>query len=284
MTRIRPAAIGDLHGVMAVWAATEGLPQGLAPLPLFEYELETGRMMVADDEGTVVGFGATLERDGRLFLTDLFVRPDRQSGGLGRAILEALLEPWPDAPRYTSASSDPRAKRLYERMGMSPRFEIDYLHASQMPKLDQAHEVVVSGVDPDTARRHHRWTGSERAIDLSYWAGLGAQVATVFDTEPIGHGFIFPHTRWSPFGDRLVVGQVVASSEADAAALTQTVFAAAASMTDRADPVLALIPRLHPAHPTLLGAGMEVVDTDLFMASDGVPFDPLRRTVAPDIN
>jgi GNAT superfamily N-acetyltransferase len=45
---------------------------------------------IAEDraDGTMIGYARSVERDGLFELSELFVRPDRQSAGLGKLLLE----------------------------------------------------------------------------------------------------------------------------------------------------------------------------------------------------
>ena len=74
--------------------------------------------MVALDaaDGAIVGYGATVDTGRARHLADLFVRADRQGGGIGGHLLDAVFgDAW---PRTTFASDDPRALPLYVRAGM----------------------------------------------------------------------------------------------------------------------------------------------------------------------
>ena len=101
---------------------------GLAGWPYLEHLLAHCRLLVAELEDSVAGFGGTVGPrgpKGGTFLTDLFVRPDLHGRGIGGALLAELF---PSAgPRATFASSDPRAQPLYIRFGMLPRWPNLYL-------------------------------------------------------------------------------------------------------------------------------------------------------------
>ena len=83
-----------------------------------EYLL-TGRGIVAEDSGTVVGY-AIVKVDGkRAFLRDLFVEPNRQRRGIGKALfLKALCYALRMGVELLTLSGDPNAVAFYERMGM----------------------------------------------------------------------------------------------------------------------------------------------------------------------
>src|SRR3954447_9922942 len=106
---IRAATERDLPDCYEAWLSTESnrlrdVPKPLpgTVLPLHEHELRSGRLMVAEVDGAIVAFGATLTRSDVVYLADLFVHPSHQGRGIGRALLHALLD---DAPprRFTFA-------------------------------------------------------------------------------------------------------------------------------------------------------------------------------------
>lgn len=78
-----------------------------------------GAHVAVDEDGTVVGVGLAIVRDGVWGLSLLGVLPDRHARGAGRALLRACLETAEDAPRgqLILSSTDPKAMRLYARAG-----------------------------------------------------------------------------------------------------------------------------------------------------------------------
>ena len=84
---------------------------------------DPGGCWVADDEdGEPAGVAIALVREGVWGLSLLVVRPDRQSTGLGRALLDRALA-YADGARggIILASPDPRALRVYARAGPARR-------------------------------------------------------------------------------------------------------------------------------------------------------------------
>jgi GNAT superfamily N-acetyltransferase len=72
-----------------------------------------------DPDGRVIGWAQSIERDGMLELTMLFVDPDAQSRGVGRGLLERAFPLGRGRTRTISATQDPRAVALYLRFGVS---------------------------------------------------------------------------------------------------------------------------------------------------------------------
>jgi len=109
---IRPAAEDDIPAIRSILAAhgNDG-PVVVTDVvgPYLRHLLRFGRARVAVEGGEVVGFGATIDTGRSVHLADLFVRPDVQSGGIGRELLRAVL-PTNAVVTCTLASSDSRAR------------------------------------------------------------------------------------------------------------------------------------------------------------------------------
>ncbi len=140
----RAATSDDLPDCHRIWR--EGIdaylqPMGFPPLPtdnqglrrLHAHTLATDptRFMVAERRGRsgrqhVVAFGSAVERGELWFLSMLFVEPEEQSRGLGRALLARLLPP--DIERRILAtctdSAQPISNGLYASLGIVPRMPL----------------------------------------------------------------------------------------------------------------------------------------------------------------
>jgi GNAT superfamily N-acetyltransferase len=80
---------------------------------------DPGGAWVAERDGEVVGAALGIVREGVWGLSLLFVRPDAQSGGLGRELLARAYEYGDGARgRIVLASRDARALRSYARLGL----------------------------------------------------------------------------------------------------------------------------------------------------------------------
>jgi GNAT superfamily N-acetyltransferase len=86
----------------------------------FRYVIETdpGGAWLAEEDGRAVGAALAILREGLWGLSMLVVHPDAQSGGIGRALLEAALR-YGDGARggIIASSGDARALRAYARAG-----------------------------------------------------------------------------------------------------------------------------------------------------------------------
>jgi GNAT superfamily N-acetyltransferase len=107
-------------------------------------ETDPGGAWVAEEDGRVVGAALALDRDGVWGLSLLVVLPEYQSGGIGRALLEASLEYAGGGRRgaIILASADARALRAYARAG----FEVHpCLDASGHPTVSEPPRTVRDG-------------------------------------------------------------------------------------------------------------------------------------------
>ena len=130
-------ALADVHGVVAVVEAANAdadRRQGRdTPVHTAEQRQAFERSMarfverdpdgawvaVTDEDGRVVGMAEAIRRGGFWGLSMLFVDPDWQSRGVGRALLERALNYAQGASvRMIVASSDPRALRRYWSAGL----------------------------------------------------------------------------------------------------------------------------------------------------------------------
>ena len=75
-------------------------------------------------DGEVIGYARSLERGGLFELTEFFVRPDRQSDGVGTALLARAFPAGRGDVRAIIATTDLRAQARYYRAGTVARFPI----------------------------------------------------------------------------------------------------------------------------------------------------------------
>jgi [ribosomal protein S18]-alanine N-acetyltransferase len=118
--RPRPATPADAVSLAALDAATSTQPWAAA---VFAEELarDDRRYLVAEDDGTVIGYGGIAMLAGDAHVMGLAVGPDGQGEGHGAALLDALLVAAADAgcvavTLEVRPSNEP-ARRLYRRAG-----------------------------------------------------------------------------------------------------------------------------------------------------------------------
>lgn len=284
MIVIRDATPGDIEATNAVWLSTQA-DVGAAPIPeqpLGMHEIDTGRMVVAELDGNVVGFGGTLTRSGVLYLADLFVRPEHQDRGIGGRLAHRLCS-MHHHQLFTFASGDPRAQALYARLGMPAVEPYHYLRAvaEQVQPWHSDVELVQAGRD-DVLEIDRAVTGRDRTLDVDYQSRNGASwFLACRKGRPIGVVGVAPMwwSPWYPRGAR--VGPVVVLDPADLSTAMAAVVDAARSLAG-VDVVTLFMASGSAVLPQLLAAGFEIDDTDLLMASDRSLIDPSRYVPTVD--
>ncbi|MGE5156244.1 MAG: GNAT family N-acetyltransferase [Betaproteobacteria bacterium] len=269
---VRAASTAD-GGMLAELAHASGLGEhdsGADPLYV-EHLLTHGRLIIAEDRNNdPIGYAAAITIGDRLMLTDLFVRPDRQGAGAGRALLDEVL-PCSTYP-MTFSSHDPRAVTLYSRRGMSATWVLLYLRgdpAALSPPLGWR----VGTVPAETAAVLERSiTGLDRSAVYGFWAsrprGAAVVVVNASDREvaagAVGGG-----------GDEYGVSHLSCRSTAEAADATVAVLA------QLTGPARVCLPATHPAVGPLIAHGFVVADFDLFMTTrPGEPAPPAALSPA----
>ncbi len=216
-TAFRPARPDDLPECARVWR--ESINHYLGPLGRPEVPDELGpigrlhahtlatdpdRFVVAtvpgDGAERIVGFGSAVERGPIWYLSMLFVRPEGQGQGLGRAILERLL-PAPSFAGMLGTAVDslqPISTALYARYGIAPRMPIvdlrgDILRPEAFPDLPDGavaipFETIAGG--PPGGSGHRELAELVNAIDHEL---LGAEHPQDhrFLRQEGRHGFLY---------------------------------------------------------------------------------------------
>jgi GNAT superfamily N-acetyltransferase len=136
---IRPAFDVSMAAMSDLFAR-QGDPAGIDPpsfwpqlAPLLVHLAATAaEWWVAIDEadGALVGYARSIERGGLFELSELFVRPDRQSAGLGRQLIERVFPDGRGDVRLILATSDVRALARYYAAGTVGRFPIAELEGT----------------------------------------------------------------------------------------------------------------------------------------------------------
>lgn len=273
---IRPLTAPDLAAVDRVLAANdEGVAAPDGSWPYLELLLDHGRAFVAEADGAVVGFAATVTAGRITHLSDLFVDPASQSGGVGRTLLEAALTG--PGPVTTSSSADPRALALYVRHGLRAVWPACYVigEVERLPAPDPAIEVATVGPAMMT-EAELSLTGVDRRPLHAYEAreSGSAHLELRAGGSLVAAGHV-RHARKGPgrWLDRLVIGRDADPVTAVVAALR------AAAVPGR--PTGTCIPGPHPALPVLLEAGFRIIDRDTFCESEPGLVDPTRSLVDP---
>ncbi|MEU6729498.1 GNAT family N-acetyltransferase [Nonomuraea wenchangensis] len=272
MSAVRAATDADMPAVRRIarrFGLLAGWPQGA---DFLDAERAFGALLIAPAAGEdAAGFGGTLRRADLTHLGDLFVLPDRQSGGVGRALLAELLAG--DGPKVTFASSDPRALALYVRHGLRPWTPLLYLTGPAAPLPAPPVRAALPG---EVADADARASGGARPGILTWYAARPDVTlhATLHVTGAGGYAF----ARRS--GDDALIGPAGGATPRDCADAVLGALAAAGARTGRI-----AVPGPHPLVPLLLGAGWRIGDQDTFMADEAAlaRLRPDRYVPHPDL-
>lgn len=147
------------------------------------------------DRGELVGYARSMERGGLFELSELFVRPGRQSAGVGRKLLQRAFPLDRGEVRVIIATTDVRALARYYGAGTVVRFPI--LTMSRAPRADAGqsrqleavrasmeHLTALAGLERaviefDRGEAEFRWLVEQREGYLYQRGG-----------QPVGFGFV----------------------------------------------------------------------------------------------
>jgi hypothetical protein len=242
---IRPATRADEAGIRAVATAHDLAGFDSVQNPRYQALLrDHGRLVVAEHDGEIVGFGGMIIAGGAAMITDLFVFEERHGRGDGTAMTAALLEGF--EKRMTFSSRYPLARATYARAGMEPQWYLRYLRgrAPVVPDLGLRAVEVAHG------------TASSDRPELVAFFDIARCFHLVDGADVVGHAIVRDTDAYVAV-DRLVTS---AAHDAAMAALLREMPA------DR--DVEACVPEPSPANAFLRGIGFDEVEYDLHMASE----------------
>ena len=285
MMSFRAARASDLASMYPVYylsevGETEGVdtaPPLIAP-PVLRHVFETGRMYVAEQDGQILAFAGAITRGPVTFLTDLFVHPRTQSGGLGKTLLSHVL-PQDQGIRCTMSSTDPRAQALYVRLGMQPVFPHFNLlwqgHARQEQSPSDLKVVEGQAGDPAFLQWDAQVSGRTRPVDHAFWMRQQQSIPLWFRRQGVTVGYAYvrqvAETALTP--QTWVVGPLGVSEPEDA---TACVLAATSWARPRAERVRIDVPGPHPCLAPLLESGFHIIYVETFHSTATTPFFDAR--------
>jgi GNAT superfamily N-acetyltransferase len=188
--------LGRRHGTLlegdadAWWEGIESVHRFLA-----EHAAEWW-VAEAPEGRELIGYSRSIERGGLFELTELFVRPSRQSKGIGRQLLEHAFPLDRGDIRSIIATTDVRATARYYAADTVARFP--YFTLAGRPRADARPDDVSAeavGTDPSALATISE---VERAVldyprgtdELRWLAGTRPGYLFVRDGTPIGFGFV----------------------------------------------------------------------------------------------
>ncbi len=150
---------------------------------------------IAEDaaSGEVIGYARSVERGGLFELSEFFVHPDRQSAGVGGALLDAAFPPNRGEVRAIIATTDVRAQARYYRAGTVARFPMVAVEGEPHPApLDPDMEVVPATLDhlPVVAEIERAVLEFDRGDDFAWLLERREGYVYRRDGQPVGFAFV----------------------------------------------------------------------------------------------
>lgn len=163
---------------------------------LYEYlTTHAEQYWLAEQDGKLLGYARSVKEDGLRELTELFVSPDTQSRGIGKALLERAFPSDDETINCIIATGDVRAHARYLKSGVHSQFLMYTLHREPVaqtlsPQLtpeqlnaDDRSVALLAEIDKVVLghrRDHqHRWLLAERPCFIYR-----------VDGEIIGYGYV----------------------------------------------------------------------------------------------
>ena len=231
----------------------------------WQFVLRVGTGWVAEQDGAVVGTGLCWKQgDGHASLGMIIVSPEHQGKGIGRELMQLVLEELGD--RCVLLNATAAGQPLYERMGFAAIGTLcqhqGILAAIPPVALDGGARVRPAGPEdlPAIVALANRATGMARDALVRALAGLGDVSVLERDGAPLGFSIL------RQFGRGRVIGPLVAPDADGARALVAHWSDAYAGTFVRID-----IDGAGGLGPWLEQAGLAQVDTAVIMARNGVP-------------
>jgi GNAT superfamily N-acetyltransferase len=175
------------------------------PMPLlrlFDHIVQGSpeRGWLAEADGRVLGFGIAARRADMTFLSFLFVRPDAQASGIGRALLERAMA-GSDYRAVCIGSMQPISAALYAQYGMVPRVPL-YMFSgrpnSPLRALPKGMDIGPVSID-EVAGLDQEMTGLTRPDDHAAWEKWDRQRFGLYGSSRlVGYGYVQSVGRLGP--------------------------------------------------------------------------------------
>lgn len=146
--------------------------------PMFEFLAKiASQFWVAERDGEIVAYARSMEHDGLQELSEFFVEPGQQSGGIGGELLSRAFPKTEARYRTIIATLDERALYRYMKTGVYGRFPLKYFYR-KAEKVDvetdlkieplqlNIHREQIDRIDKEiishTRRVVHDWIATDR--------------------------------------------------------------------------------------------------------------------------
>ncbi len=283
---VRRAALSDLRGV---WDILYGIEYGEGEYgpdrtdipPLFEHELTTGEMWVAEANAAVVAYAALIPRSAVGFIGEFFVRKEYQSHGIGTALLRHLFRDRMEI-YCTMSSRNPSALALYIRAGLTPQWPHFQFVGNPRSAMEHGQEIQVieaSPGDPELVKWDERISGRFRPQEHYYWQARLHAIPFWCQRHGaiVGYVYVQPKARSGRQPGRMILGPIGAVTTDDADACTRAMVNWA---RPHAEELQIAVPSAHPSLPRLINAGFRFQDVETFCSSSAAPVINPRAYIA----
>ena len=268
---VRRAAETDLAAIAAVRLSNGPAHDDSGANPDYcRYLIADGHLLVAEEEGRVVGFGGAVDIAGVRLLSDLYVRADAHGRGVGAALLQAVLAG--ASERMTFASNDPATIPLYTRAGMLCRWPLLTLDGSAR-RLPGSQVGARSADATEAAAVELSLTGIDRSADHRYWASRSGSHALLLELDDTVVGSAAVRLA----GEKCRIEHMAVRAGAETDGL------AALARWCGATSVQAYVPGNRPNVAHLLALGFRVLDSGMHMSTTEHAVHPLLAVLHPGL-
>lgn len=204
---------GGAEDIDTLWARRESMLRHVA---------ETAdRWWLAEEEGRVVGYARSTLRDGIRQLTEFFVHPRAQSGGLGRELLARVFPVEGARGRILLATQDTRALARYLKAGLTVHFPVYHFFRPRRARPPGT-ELDATPISPDPfglallASIDRQVLGFRRDADHRWLLSDRRGFVYTRNDTPVGYGYV--GTYQGPFAalDPAALGPMLAHAESEA--------------------------------------------------------------------
>jgi hypothetical protein len=190
------AAVGDLVVRMNFASDSEEFPDAWdRRRPLYQHLAATGdRWAVAEEDDRVVGYARSIVRDTERELTEFFVRPDVQSGGIGKELIGRVFPAEAGVRRTIVATPDLRALSRYLRLGpVGVSAIVEFRRSPRDEPMESDLEVVrLEGTDAELealAGLDREVIGHRRDVDHRWLIEVREGLMFRRSGTPVGYGY-----------------------------------------------------------------------------------------------
>jgi GNAT superfamily N-acetyltransferase len=161
--------------------------------PILEHLTATGdQFWVAEENGNPFGYARSIMRDGVRELTEFFVSPQAQTGGVGRELLARTM-PLGAKRNYIIATIDLRAQARYQKLGIYQICAI-FTFLRKPERLALSGELKILPITPDhlplLANLDHAVHGHSRNEDHAWLMTHRHGFLLQRHEQPVGYGYV----------------------------------------------------------------------------------------------